>query len=78
MTEYEIISRIRGIKKKSANRYEAPCPCPNHQDKHPSFSVYINKDWVNLVCFAGCSEAEILSALGLKKSDLHIDNTGRN
>lgn len=73
MTSNEIISRIPGLKKKSYNRYEGPCPCPNHEDRHPSFAVYVNKEWVNLICFAVCSESEILSALGLRKKDLHID-----
>ena len=68
----EILSRIDGIKKKATSRYEAPCPCPNHQDKHPSLSIYINNDWVNLHCFAGCSEDDILRAIGLKKGDLYI------
>ncbi len=72
MTEYEIISRIPRIKKGKGNSYVGHCPCPNHEDIHPSFAVYINKDWVNLKCFAGCSEAEILSALGFKKKDLYI------
>lgn len=72
MTEFEIISRIPNLKRKATNRYEGRCPCPNHEDRHPSFAVYINKDWVNLICFAGCPEAEILSALGLKKRDLYI------
>lgn len=74
MNQYEIISRIPGLKKKSSNRYEGRCPCPNHPDKHPSFAVYINKDWINPVCFAGCSKEEILSAIGLEKKDLYIGN----
>ena len=72
MTTNQIINRIPRIKKAGANYYIGHCPCPNHEDRHPSFAVYINKDWVNLKCFAGCPEAEILSALGLRKKDLYI------
>lgn len=70
MTLIEILSHFKGVVQKSRNRYEAHCPA--HDDKHPSFSIYVNNDWVNLHCFAGCTEDEILRAVGLSKKDLFI------
>ncbi len=54
----------------ASNRYECCCPC--HNDKKPSLIMYINNDWVNIECMAGCSKESVLGALGLKKSDLYI------
>lgn len=70
MTLNEILLHFNGVKQKTRNRYEAHCPA--HSDEHPSFSIYVNNDWVNLRCFAGCSEADILQAVGLDKKDLFI------
>ncbi len=71
----EILSCFNDVKKKDGGkRYEARCPA--HDDKHPSLSIYINGDWVNLHCFTGCSEEKILSSVGLKKSDLFIGAKG--
>lgn len=72
MTITEILSHFKGTKQKTQNRYEAHCPCPNHQDKHPSLCIYVNEDWVNLKCYAGCSQDDILRAVGLNKNDLYI------
>lgn len=71
MTLDEIVSRFNNVKKKGGGkRYEACCPA--HDDKTPSLSIYVNGDWVNLHCFTGCSEEQILNAVGLKKADLFI------
>lgn len=46
--------------------------CPAHDDKHPSLSIAIAPDGgVFVNCFAGCTRAEILSAVGLHERDLH-------
>lgn len=71
----DILSRFPGCKKASSNRYECSCPCPAHKDTHSSFALYINDEWVNPECFAGCSQKDILNAVGLKKEDLHIGTT---
>lgn len=68
----EILSHFPGCKKVAANRYEVSCPCPGHQDTHPSCVIYVDGDWVNPKCFAGCSKEDILSSVGLKKADLFI------
>lgn len=72
----EIISRFPNSKKMADNRYESVCPA--HNDKYPSLSLYVNGDWVNIKCFAGCSEDDILRTVGLKKADLYIGNKPYN
>jgi hypothetical protein len=45
--------------------------CPAHDDKGPSLSINEGDDGrVLLHCFAGCSTAEVVSAVGLTLSDL--------
>lgn len=45
--------------------------CPAHDDKGPSLSINIGDDGrVLLHCFAGCSTADVVSAVGLTLSDL--------
>ena len=39
------------------------CRCPAHQDRTPSLSVTIGRKAILFHCFAGCSNAEVLSAL---------------
>ncbi len=46
--------------------------CPAHNDKNPSLSISLGeKDQILLHCFAGCSYAAILEAIGLSKQDLY-------
>ena len=45
--------------------------CPNHDDRHPSFSITEGSDGrVLLHCHAGCETDEIVAALGLELRDL--------
>ncbi len=45
--------------------------CPAHDDRTPSLSVAKGKDGQLLLhCFAGCSLAEVLDAIGVKIEDL--------
>ena len=70
MTIIEILSHFECVKKESDKEYSARCPA--HDDKTPSLSIYINGDWVNLKCYAGCSQDDILRTVGLNKNDLFI------
>lgn len=72
MTINEILSHFPNVKAKGRSQTRFECCCPAHDDKHPSCSLYINDDWVNVHCFTGCSEDEILKAVGLTKKDLFI------
>lgn len=44
--------------------------CPSHTDKNPSLSVRQFHDKIQLKCFAGCEENEILETLGLEPQDI--------
>lgn len=45
--------------------------CPAHDDRNPSLSVRESSDRTLLVyCFAGCTTAEVVAALGLRMGDL--------
>lgn len=44
--------------------------CPAHADESPSFAAWEGHDgWIHVKCQVGCSEASILSALGLTDAD---------
>lgn len=44
--------------------------CPSHEDKNPSFAVWESDDhWLHFKCQRGCSEDDILSALGMVQDD---------
>ena len=45
--------------------------CPAHGDRNPSLSVATGDDGkVLLYCFAGCTVADIVSAIGIEMSQL--------
>jgi predicted protein tyrosine phosphatase len=50
------------------------CKCPAHETHHESAVVGVSRDGRYLVhCHAGCSEADIMAAVGLSVSDLYPD-----
>ena len=49
---------------------KAQCQCPAHDDKQASLTVTKGRDSVLIHCHAGCGIENVLSAAGLKKSDL--------
>lgn len=53
-------------------RYQdkAQCKCPAHDDKQASLTVTKGRDSVLIHCHANCSTENVLSAAGLKMSDL--------
>lgn len=69
MTYDEFITRLDGVRTRSAGRANAKCPA--HDDRSPSLSVADRGDGGILVhCFAGCSVDSIVAALGLALADL--------
>ena len=69
MTLDEFVSRLQGAKRQNGGGYVARCPA--HHDKNPSMSVTSGRDGrVLLHCHAGCTPDAIVSAMGLKMSDL--------
>ncbi len=47
--------------------------CPTHDDRSPSLAIKQIDDKILLHCFARCSVAEIVGAIGLELSDLMPD-----
>ena len=63
-----VLSRLDGIKR-SGRGYVARCPA--HNDQSPSLSVTESDDGRALIhCFAGCSVADVVAAIGLELKDL--------
>lgn len=67
MTYEEI---LKHLKVKKSYQDKAQCQCPAHDDKQASLTVTRGHDSVLIHCHAGCSIENVLSTVGLKKSDL--------
>jgi hypothetical protein len=69
MTPIEtLLDKLPGAKK-SGNGWSARCPA--HEDRKASLSVSVGDDGTALLkCYAGCSLAAVLSAIGLTPKDL--------
>lgn len=64
-----LLSRLHGVKRTSAESWVARCP--SHDDKRPSLTLRECSDGRVLVhCFAGCGTSEVLGAVGLAMEDL--------
>ena len=51
------------------------CLCPGHEDVNPSLQVKSTNDGkILLKCFGGCKTEDVVSAMGLKMSDLFEDH----
>ncbi|MGH8320551.1 MAG: DNA primase [Gammaproteobacteria bacterium] len=64
-----LLERLESVRKTGESRWIARCPA--HPDKTPSLAVRELSDGTILLhCFAECSAAEIVSAVGLTLGDL--------
>jgi len=54
--------------------------CPAHDDKNPSLDIGVSTadKRIMLNCHAGCENSEILSALGITQSDLHVKRSSED
>lgn len=67
-----LLSRLEKVKKQGSGFVAC---CPAHQDKSPSMSITEADDGRVLIhCFAGCSTADVLAAIGLEMKDLFPDS----
>ena len=79
----EFLSRLHVEHHNSASG-EYTCRCPAHDDRTASLTVNVQSSRYNgaprivFKCHAGCSEADVLNAMGLKVQDLRDDNTPPN
>ncbi len=66
-----VLDRLEGVRKSGAGWI---AKCPAHPDKSPSLSIREGERGVILRCFAGCSFAAIVDALGLCQSDTFYES----
>lgn len=63
----------------SGNGYSTKCPCKDHSDKNPSFSIsQANDGTILLHCHAGCSFETICEELGVTPSQLFLNSKDPN
>ena len=64
-----LLDRLSGIKQTRPHRWQARCPA--HDDRSPSLVITEVEDGTILLkCWAGCSAAEVVAAIGLELRDL--------
>ena len=64
-----LIGRLDAVRTTGPGRWLARCPA--HEDRHPSLAIRALEDGRTLLhCFAGCPVNSVVSALGLRLSDL--------
>lgn len=69
-----LLLRLDGVK---GNPPKCKAKCPSHEDGSPSLSITSLDDGRVLIhCFAGCSAADILAAVGMSLADLFPEPLG--
>jgi len=71
MIAERFLERLEGVRSTGQDKWIARCPV--HGDKSPSLAVREVDDRVLIHCFAGCDVHEVVSAVGLKLSDLFLN-----
>ena len=70
----EFLGKLQGVTSDGKGGWMACCPA--HDDHNPSMHVNVGKDGRILVkCYAGCTTADIVAALGLKMRDLMAERS---
>lgn len=69
MSVEKLLTRLHGVKKVGEGKWNARCPA--HADKSPSLAIKDEDGTTLCHCFAGCSTADVLAAVGLQLSDLY-------
>lgn len=73
----DLLSWLDKVRPTGPGRWLARCPA--HNDKSPSLAIRELADGRVLVhCFTGCSTADVLTAVGLKFSDLYPERIERH
>lgn len=68
MIAEDFIARLEKVRGTGDRQWSARCPA--HADKGPSLSIKDSDGKILINCFAGCGAADIVSAVGLRLSDL--------
>ena len=71
MTLEDLLLRFDAVRQRGAGRWSARCPA--HDDKTPSLSVRGGDRGILIKCFSGCTNPDIVAALGLTMADLFFD-----
>lgn len=66
-----LLSRLEGVRPAGDGKWYSRCPA--HDDKSPSLSIRDTGAKVLIHCFSGCDAEDVLTAIGLKWSDLYPD-----
>jgi len=67
----DLLTKLDGVRK-SGDEWSARCPA--HEDGKASLSVAANDGKILIYCHAGCAIESICGAIGIKMSDLFLDN----
>ena len=68
-----LLPLLSGVRSRGQNRWMARCPA--HDDRSPSLSIRRVNDGLLIRCWASCTAAQIVAALGLTLGDLY-DRSG--
>lgn len=69
MIAERILNRLERVKPAGRNQWNARCPA--HDDRGPSLAIREREDGALLLhCFAGCTTAEVVGAMGMQLHDL--------
>lgn len=68
MIAEDLVARLEKVRKAGDRSWSARCPA--HADKGPSLRVTDKDGMILIHCFAGCTAADVASAVGIKLSDL--------
>ncbi|MCL1824551.1 MAG: DNA primase [Betaproteobacteria bacterium] len=72
-----LLSRLERVRPSGPDCWMARCPA--HEDQRPSLSLReLDDGRVLLYCYAGCSTADVLDAVGLSLSDLFPEKIGEH
>lgn len=65
----DVLSRLKNVQEKGGNQWMASCPCGSRHrngDRNRSLHVTLDGDKILLHCFTGCSQEDVLDALGMR------------
>lgn len=72
----QILQKFNGNPKKAGDGYNVKCPC--HDDGNASLSINEKEGKILMYCHAGCNTQDIIKKIGLKTSDLFLEEKKEN
>lgn len=71
ITPHVVLEHFRNISFDGTDRWRATCPA-HGSGNSKNLSIRIKNGWLQLKCWAGCSEQDILEVLGLTRRSLRV------